>query len=47
MSETKSVENDLQLSAAALLHVELIPGTQVMKDVGDLHFVHAGGDGSV
>lgn len=41
------VQEDLQRSAAEILHVELIPGTQVMKDVGDLHFAHAGGHGSV
>ena len=34
-------ERDLQKSAAELLQVELIPGTQVMKDVGDVHFAHA------
>jgi len=34
---------------AARLDVEIIPGTEVMKDVGDVHFAHAGGaqDGSV
>lgn len=29
--------------AAEQLNVEIIPGTEVMKDVGDVHFAHAGG----
>lgn len=29
--------------AAAQLEVEIIPGTEVMKDVGDVRFAHAGG----
>ena len=28
---------------ASQLNVELIPGTEVMTDVGDLHYAHAGG----
>ena len=39
----------LDQRAAAQLDVEIIPGTEVMKDVGDVHFAHAGGsaNGSV
>ncbi len=33
----------LDQKAAAELDVEIIPGTEVMKDVGDVHFAHAGG----
>ena len=33
----------LDQKAAAQLDVEIIPGTEVMKDVGDVHFAHAGG----
>lgn len=34
--------------AAEALHVEIIPGTEVMRDVGDVHFTHArGSDGAV
>lgn len=39
----------LDQRAAAELDVEIIPGTEIMTDVGDVHFAHAGGkgDGSV
>ncbi|KAK5128952.1 hypothetical protein LTR85_000285 [Meristemomyces frigidus] len=39
----------LDQKAAEQLNVEIIPGTEVMKDVGDVHFAHAGGadNGSV
>lgn len=30
-------------SAPEQLDVEIIPGTEVMKDFGDIHFAHAGG----
>ncbi|KAI7498092.1 hypothetical protein KC367_g5355 [Hortaea werneckii] len=33
----------LDAKAAEQLDVEIIPGTEVMKDVGDVHFAHAGG----
>lgn len=33
----------LDVKAAEQLNVEIIPGTEVMKDVGDVHFAHAGG----
>lgn len=33
----------LDQKAAEQLNVEIIPGTEVMKDVGDVHFAHAGG----
>lgn len=29
--------------AAEQLDVEILPGTEVMKDVGDVHFAHANG----
>lgn len=39
----------LEAKAAETLGVEIIPGTEVMTDVGDIHFTHAGGsaNGSV
>ncbi|KAI7547338.1 MFS general substrate transporter [Hortaea werneckii] len=33
----------LDVKAAEQLNVEIIPGTELMKDVGDVHFAHAGG----
>lgn len=33
----------LDQKAADQLNAEIIPGTEVMKDVGDVHFAHAGG----
>lgn len=33
----------LDQRAAETLQVEVIPGTEIMKDVGDVHFAHAGG----
>ena len=33
----------LELRAAEQLQVEILPGTEVMTDVGDVHFAHAGG----
>lgn len=33
----------LDQKAAAELNAELIPGTEVMRDTGDVHFAHAGG----
>lgn len=35
--------DDLDRRAAAQLQVEIIPGTEIMTDVGDVHFAHAGG----
>lgn len=32
-----------ELRAAEQLDVEILPGTEVMKDVGDVHFAHAKG----
>ena len=38
----------LDQRAAAALHVDIIPGTEVMRDVEDVHFTHArGADGAV
>ena len=39
----------LDQKAAEQLNVDLIPGTEIMSDVGDVHFAHAGGaaNGSV
>jgi hypothetical protein len=36
----------LDQRAAAQLDVEIIPGTEIMRDVGDVHFAHAGGSES-
>ena len=33
----------LERQAAEALHVEIIPGTEVMRDVEDIHFTHAKG----
>lgn len=39
-----SVDEDvLEQQAADYLHVELIPGTEIMRDTGDIHFTHARG----
>lgn len=32
-----------QLRAAEQLNVEVLPGTEVMKDVNDVHFAHSHG----
>jgi len=38
----------LDTRAAEALHVEILPGTEVMRDIGDVHFAHAkGADGAV
>ena len=34
--------DELDGRAAAHLQVEVIPGTEIMKDVGDVHYAHAG-----
>ena len=36
-----------QLAAERRLHVEIIPGTEVMTDIGNSHLAKAGGNGSV
>lgn len=33
----------LDQKAAAELDVDIIPGTEVMRDTSDVHFAHAGG----
>lgn len=33
----------VEQEAFAALHVEIIPGTELMRDVGELHFTHAAG----
>lgn len=33
----------LEREAAEALHVEILPGTDVMRDVGAIHFTHAAG----
>ena len=44
---SRSVES-LEQRAAEQLDVEIIPGTEIMKDVGDVNFARtAGGKGSV
>jgi len=49
MSTTKQDTTDVAVEqqAAEQLHVEIIPGTEVMKDVGSFHLAKAGGNGSV
>jgi len=34
-------EDMLESIAAEQLHIELVPGTEVMRDVGGIHFTHA------
>lgn len=36
-------EDVLEQQAAEMLHVELLPGTEIMRDMGDIHFTHARG----
>jgi hypothetical protein len=36
-------EEELEQQAAQELHVEIIPGTEIMRDVGSIHFTHAKG----
>ena len=36
-------EDILERQAAEALHIEIIPGTEVMRDVEDIHFTHAKG----
>ena len=49
MSTTKQDTTNVAVEqqAAEQLHVEIIPGTEVMKDVGSFHLAKAGGNGSV
>lgn len=42
-----SSEIAVQQEAEQQLNVEIIPGTEVMTDVGNSHFAKAGGNGSV
>lgn len=35
--------NTLDERAAAELHVELIPGTEIMREIESIHFPHASG----
>jgi len=49
-TETKaamSSDTAVQQRAADELHVEIIPGTEVMTDIGNSHLAKAGGNGSV
>jgi hypothetical protein len=34
-------EDELEQQAADELHAEIIPGTEIMRDVGSIHFTHA------
>ncbi|CAK3809951.1 Protein HOL1 [Lecanosticta acicola] len=45
MASTKADPLDQRI-AEQIEDVEIIPGTEVMKDVGDVHFAHAGGANS-
>lgn len=48
MAASMNNEDVLESMAARELHVKLIPGTEVMRDVEGIHFTHAaGGRGSV
>ena len=49
MSTSKHTTNDVAIEqqAAEQLHVEIIPGTEVMTDVGNSDLAKAGGNGSV
>jgi len=49
MSTLKQVASNVAVEqqAAEQLHVEIIPGTEVMTDVGSSHLAKAGGNGSV
>jgi hypothetical protein len=49
MSTTKQNTTDVAVEqqAAEQLHVEIIPGTEVMKDIGSFYLAKAGGSGSV
>ena len=49
MSTPKQATTDVAVEqqAAEQLHVEIIPGTEVMTDVGGFHLAKAGGNGSV
>jgi hypothetical protein len=38
------IDHASELRAAALLHVDIVPGTEIMRDVGDVHFTHAYGN---
>ena len=43
----ETIDVAVKQQAAEQLHVEIIPGTEVMKDVGSFHLAKAGGNGSV
>ena len=49
MSTPKQAATDVAVErqAAEQLHVEIIPGTEVMTDVGGFRLAKAGGNGSV
>ena len=46
MADNKHSIESVDQRAAQQLDVEVIPGTEVMRDVGDVHFAHAGGSGN-
>jgi hypothetical protein len=39
-----SIDDAAGLRAAELLHVDIVPGTEIMRDVGEIHFTHAQGN---
>ena len=49
MSTSKQNTTDIAVEqrAAEQLHVEIIPGTEIMTDVDGSHLAKAGGNGSV
>lgn len=42
-----AAKTGVQQQAAEQLNVDLIPGTEVMTDIGNSHLAKAGGNGSV
>lgn len=40
--EHHAPDGDLQHYAAEILHMEIVPGTEVMRDVDNVHFAHGG-----
>lgn len=43
IAKMASHSEELGQQAAEQLNVEIVPGTEVMKDVGQVKFAHAGG----
>lgn len=41
------MDSNTEQIASSNLHVELIPGTHIMRDVDDVHFIHGPKSGEV